>query len=137
MKLGRLSLPQRISAIAIAVVILGAFLPWFSILGVSVIGIEGDGLITLALALAGAVILVLTTGVVGRERRPGRASQIALLVLAILVAFVGFYDTNGAAAMGLYLTLFAGIAWVVGAVWQLNLGGRGRYSRAFGPPGQD
>jgi hypothetical protein len=26
---------------------------------------------------------------------------------------------NGAAAIGLYLTLLAGIAWVVGASWQL------------------
>jgi hypothetical protein len=37
--------------------------------------------------------------------------------LAVLI------DMNGAAAIGLYLTLFAGIAWLVGAIWQLSTGG--------------
>ena len=121
MKLGRLTVPQRISGVAILVVALGAFLPWASIFGISKIGIEGDGVITLVLSVAGAVILAATTGVVGSERPSGRKSSIALLVLATLVALVGLVDMNGVAAIGLYLTLFGGIAWVVGAVWQLAL----------------
>ena len=44
-----------------------------------------------------------------------------MLVLAVLTALIGLLDMNGAAAIGLYLTLFAGIAWVVGAAWQLSL----------------
>ena len=102
-------------------VALAAFLPWVSILGISVNGIEGDGAITLVLAVVGAVVLALTTGLIGSPRTPGRRSNLTLLVLAILVALIGVLDMNGAAAIGLYLTLFGGIAWVVGAIWQLGL----------------
>ena len=118
------------------VVALAAFLPWVSIFGVSAIGIEGDGVLTLVLALAGTVILALTTGLVGSPRTPGRASQIALLVLAILAALIALLDMNGAAAMGLYLTLLGGIAWVVGAGWQLNLTKQAQTSAADGPQNQ-
>lgn len=137
MKLERLTTPQRISGVAILVVALAAFLPWVSLFGISVSGIEGDGVITLVLALAGAVVLALTTGVVGGSRTPGRASQIILLVLAVLVALVGLFDMNGAAAVGLYLTLFGGIAWVVGAIWQLTLKKQAATTPADGPPNQD
>lgn len=119
MNLGRLGVPHRISAIAILVVIVGAFLPWASAFGVSVLGVEGDGLITLTAAIAAAVILAFTTGVLGGTRSPGRASQIALLVLAVIVTIVGIVDMTGFAAVGIYLTLFGGIAWTVGAVWEL------------------
>ena len=111
----RLTVPQRVSGVAILVVALAAFLPWVSIFGISANGIEGDGVLTLVLALAGAAILARTTGLVGSPRAPGRASQIALLVLAILAALVALLDMNGAAAIGLGQTLLGGIAWVAGA----------------------
>ncbi|TWG93065.1 hypothetical protein L615_006600000240 [Nocardioides sp. J9] len=119
MNLGRLTVPQRISAVAMLVVALAAFLPWVSLFGISAIGLEGDGVITLVLALAGLFTLALTSGLVGPARRPGRAANIALLVMAGVTALIGLVDMNGAAAIGLYLTLFAGIAWTVGAIWQL------------------
>lgn len=122
MNFSRLSTPQRISAVSILVVALAAFLPWVSIFGIGVSGIQGDGVITLVLAIAGGVVLVLTTGVLGEPKVAGKKSQIALLVLAVLVALVGLLDMNGAAAIGLYLTLFGGVAWVVGAAWQLSAG---------------
>ena len=121
MNLERLSTPQRISAVAILVVFVAAFLPWVSIMGFGALGIEGDGVITLVMAGAGAGILAATTGLFGEPRTPGKASQIVLLVLAVLVALIGLLDMNGAAAIGLYLTLLAGVAWVVGAAWQLSL----------------
>jgi hypothetical protein len=136
MNFGRVTVPQRVSGVAILVVVLGAFLPWVSIFGISKIGIEGDGVITLVLAVAGAVILAMTTGLVGSARTPGRTSQIALLVLAVLVALIGLLDMNGAAAIGLYLTLFGGIAWVVGAVWQLSLTKKADTSTAESPQSQ-
>lgn len=120
MNFSRLSTPQRISAVSILVVALAAFLPWVSIFGMGVSGIEGDGVITLVLAIAGGVVLALTTGVIGEQKVAGKKSQISLLVLAALVALIGLMDMNGAAAIGLYLTLFGGVAWVVGAVWQLS-----------------
>jgi len=133
MNFGRLSLPQRISLAAMLVVVLAAFLPWVSIFGLSKRGIEGDGVLTLLLALAGVVVLVLTTGLVGSPRTPGRAPQIVLLVLAAVVALVAVLDMNGAAASGLYLTLLGGIAWVVGAVWQLSLTKQADPAPADGP----
>ena len=41
--------------------------------------------------------------------------------MSVLVALIGLMDMNGAAAIGLYLTLFGGVAWVVGAAWQLGI----------------
>ena len=132
----RLTMPQRVSGVAILVVALSAFLPWVSIFGISKLGIEGDGVITLVLAAAGAAVLALTTGLIGAPRTPGRKSQIALLVLALLAALTGLLDMNGAAAIGLYLTLFGGIAWVVGAVWQLNVSKKPLTPAVEGPPDQ-
>jgi hypothetical protein len=120
--------PQRVSGVAVLVVILAAFLPWVSILGISKVGVEGDGVLTLVLAAIGAVVLATTTGLIGSAKTPGRVSQIVLLVLAVLVALVGLLDMNGVAAIGLYLTLFGGIGWVVGAVWQLSLAKQARES---------
>lgn len=120
MNFPRLTTPQRISAIALLVLIIAAFLPWVSLFGLSKLGIEGDGVITLVLAIAGAITLALTSGLIGKERVPGKGSQIALLVLAVLTTLVPLLDMNGIAAIGLYLSLFAGIAWIVGAAWQLG-----------------
>lgn len=121
MNIGRLTTPQRISAVAILVTAIAAFLPWVSLLGFGKLGIEGDGVMTLIFAITGAVILSVTTGLTGKPRDPGKASQISMLVLAVLTALIGLVDMNGAAAIGLYLTLLAGVAWVVGAAWQLSL----------------
>jgi hypothetical protein len=121
MNFARLALPQRVSAISMAVVAVAAFLPWVSIFGISKIGVQGDGVITLVLAIVGMITLVMTTGVVGdRGGAPRRRSQVFLLVLAIITAILALADMNGAAAIGLYLTMFGGIAWVVGAVWELT-----------------
>ena len=121
MNVSHLTTPQRVSAISILVVAIAAFLPWVSILGISAVGVEGDGFMTLGLAAAGGIVLALTTGIFTTPGRPGKKSQVTLLVLAVLVALIGLLDMNGAAAIGLYLTLFGGIAWVVGAAWQLNV----------------
>ena len=122
MDLTRFTVPQRLSAGAALITVMAAFLPWVSILGVSAIGIEGDGVITLILALAGATILVLTAGVFSAEAKaPGKAVNITLIVLAALVTLIALVDMNGAAAVGLYLTLFAGMAWLAGAIWHMAI----------------
>ncbi|GAA2143683.1 hypothetical protein GCM10009844_16350 [Nocardioides koreensis] len=121
MDLTRLTTPQRISFGAMIVVAVAAFLPWVSLLGISARGTDGDGVITLVLSLVGIVVLVLSSRVLSPEKTPGKASQITLTVLAAIVALIGLADMNGAAAIGLYLTLFAGMAWLVGAIWQLSV----------------
>ena len=121
MNFSRLSTPQRISATSILVVALAAFLPWVSIFGIGVSGIEGDGVITLVIAVTGGIMLAVTTGLIGKPKVAGKKSQISLLVMSVLVALIGLMDMNGAAAIGLYLTLFGGVAWVVGAAWQLGI----------------
>lgn len=117
MKLSRLSVPQRVSAVAMLVVIIAAFLPWGSPSGTPMVGVDGGGAMTLVLAAVGVAILALTTGVVGRPKRPGLGSHIALAALAGIAALMGLIAMHSAAAIGLYLTLAGGIAWVVGAVW--------------------
>lgn len=117
----RLSTPQRVSGVAMAVVAVAAFLPWVSLFGISKIGISGDGSVTLVLAIVGAAVLAFSAGVVGGNRSPGKGSQITLLILATVVAIIALADMNGVAAIGLYLTLLGGIAWVVGAVWELSV----------------
>lgn len=121
MNFSRLSLQQRISAISIVVVAVSAFLPWVSIFGVSVLGVEGDGALTLVLAIAGGVVLALSTGLFGEPKTPTAKSQIALVALAAVVTLIGLIDMNRAAAIGLYFTLFGGIAWLVGSGWELYL----------------
>jgi hypothetical protein len=120
MDLTRFSTPQRVSGIAIIVVALAAFLPWVSVFGFSVSGIRGDGVITLILAVLGATSLATRTGLLDQVKIPEKVGLIASLVFAALVALIGLLDMNGAAAIGLYLTLFGGIAWVVGAALELK-----------------
>lgn len=120
MDLSRFSTPQRVSGIAIVVVAIAAFQPWVSILGFSVSGIRGDGMITLILAIVGAASLATRTGLLGEVRVAEKAGLVVSLVLAGLVTLIGLIDMNGAAAIGLYLTLFGGIAWVVGAALELK-----------------
>jgi hypothetical protein len=121
MNVSRLTTPQKISAVAMLAIVVGAFLPWASVLGMSVSGIKGDGVITLILALAGLVLLALTSALLRPERTQNKVAAIAGLGLAILVTLIGLNDTTNFAAIGIYLTLFGGIAWLVGSGWQLAL----------------
>ena len=98
------------------VVAVSAFLPWVSIFGISVSGIRGDGVITLMCAVVGLAVLGLRATNVGR--RISRKLVLAFSgIVAFITALVGLVDMNGAAAIGLYLTMFAGIAWVAAVIW--------------------
>ena len=122
MNISRLTVPERLSLGAMAVVVIAAFLPWASVLGISARGTDGDGVITLIVALVGIVVLAATSGLFRPEKTSGKVSQIALIVLGAIVALIGIADMNGVSAIGLYLTLFAGIAWVIGSVWTMTSG---------------
>lgn len=124
MDLTRLNMAQRISGVAILVVAVAAFLPWVSLFGISKLGIEGDGVLTLLAAALGGLLLARSSGLLRTKKPKRKGSEIAQVVLAGLTALIGLIDMNGAAALGLYLTLFAGVAWVVGASWQLSISKR-------------
>lgn len=130
MNLNRLTVPERVSIGSMAVVVIAAFLPWVSLFGISARGTDGDGVITLILALVGIGVLAVTSRVFRPEKVAGKPSQITLIVLAALVALVGIFDMNGAAAIGLYLTLFAGLGWLVGAIWQMTTASRPTTAKA-------
>jgi hypothetical protein len=90
------------------VVAVAAFLPWASVFAFSKSGIEGDGIVTLACAAVGLILIW-----------RGRLGWIGQLVLAVIVVLIGLYDLNelgNLAAIGLYLTFLAGLAWVIGAL---------------------
>lgn len=115
MELDRLTKPQRVAAACMVVVAVAAFLPWVSIFGIGVLGIEGDGQVTLVCAIIGLIVLAL------RTRRSDGEQPVALRVVAyvaaVIAVFIGLADMNGAAAIGLYLTLFGALGWLASLVW--------------------
>jgi hypothetical protein len=101
------------------VVAIAAFLPWVSIFGISVTGIEGDGQITFVCAVAGlAAYLFLARN----QTIPRRRALLAIWAIGSgLTVLVGFYDMNGAAAIGLYLTAAGGVGWAAATVMEYRV----------------
>ena len=114
MRIDRLTKPQRVAAASMLVVALAAFLPWVSLFGIGIRGIEGDGQITLVCAIMGLVLLAVATR---SEGTPPIVLRVLAYATAVVVALIGITDMNGAAAIGLYLTLFGGIGWLGALVW--------------------
>jgi hypothetical protein len=106
--------PDKLALGCMIVTAVAAFLPWASLFGISVSGVGGgDGFITLICAAIGASLLVLRKG-------PRWVTRFGPFVLAAIVVLIGLADMTSIAAIGLYLTLFAGIGWVVALVWGLR-----------------
>src|SRR5690625_3801376 len=121
MKINALTLQQKIAAGAMAVVFIAAFLPWVTVYKVAgAIGVEGDGVITLILALLGLAALVLGTEVFMAPKIPAKVTSIILIVLGALVSLTGIVDMNRYAAIGLYLTLLGCLAWLGSRIWELT-----------------
>lgn len=126
------SVAQRVYALpsaGAALVAIGAFGPWATILGFSKAGTDGDGVITLVLALAAAAL-------VGLAIRRGRApSRVGVGVCAVLITAIAVMDVadvqdtdvgsflggsiDVSVGWGLWLTLCGGIALLVAAVLQV------------------
>lgn len=117
-----------------AAVAVGALLPWATVnaglVSVSKAGTDGDGVITLLLALVvgGLVLAKWKAGL-------SRAGVIASLVLGAIVLAIATYDAIDVAStveesellevrasvgIGLWLTLLGGIAMIAGAIWELR-----------------
>lgn len=122
MNLSVLNTQQRISAVAILVVFVSAFLPWASVWNHNILGVQGDGIITLILAVIGAGVFLLGNDFLFPAMMPRKIADITLVVLAGLTALLALISTvniGSFASIGVYFTLFAAIAWTVGAVWHL------------------
>lgn len=93
---------QKIALTGVVLTIIGAFLPWASVFGQRVHGIDGDGSLTFIAALIAGGIVAL---------RPWtRFVRNASIVLGAVIAFIALYDMTGVAASGIYLTLLGGLA---------------------------
>ena len=109
--------PQRMAAVSIIVIVVGAFLPWASFLGFNVSGISGDGRLTLAMALIGAALFAFGTRLMGLPKVPRRGYLIPSVICAVIVALVALADLSNISAIGIYLTLLAGLTWIAAVVW--------------------
>lgn len=120
--------PAGIAGIGALLVAIGAVLPWGDAGFVAVRGIEGDGMITLAVAALGLVALL---SVLKRARV---GIYVLEILLALVAAAVGFYDLfnmpAGLVGNGLYLTAIAGVIWLIGALAGVYLAARGRRAAA-------
>ena len=97
-----LGFQQKIALTGAALTIIGAFLPWATVLGQRIHGIDGDGSLTLIVGfIAGGIVAL----------RPWeRRVRIASVALGSIIAFIALYDMTGVAGSGIYLTLIGGLA---------------------------
>jgi hypothetical protein len=92
-------------ACAATLVAVAAFLPWISILGSTRSGLDGDGSVTLVLALFGLVLVW--------RRWLGDVVQIVLATATCAIAVYDLNDAGSFAASGLYLTFAGSAAWAL------------------------
>ncbi len=103
---------RTVALVSASLVVLGAFLPWASIFGASILGIEGDGAITVSLAVVAGLATIFVRS---HPRVVGWTNSTA----GALVAFIAIIDWTSFAAGGLILTLLAGLSLSGAGVIQL------------------
>jgi 4-amino-4-deoxy-L-arabinose transferase-like glycosyltransferase len=111
--------PPVLELVALGLLVIGAFGPWASLFGISKSGIDGDGVITLALAAIVGVILIL-------NRVRGSKVPLAVLfvagALALAIAIIDILDIRDKdvdVGWGLWLTLLGSIVLLAAAVRRL------------------
>ena len=120
LRLDYLTRPQLLAAASAAAVGISAFLPWFSAFGLGVSGIRGEGRLTLLCAIAGLAVMAFSTDVLGHRRLTRQAYLAGSAPAAGLVVLTALGDMGHYAGLGLYLTLIAGVTWVVALIWDVN-----------------
>ncbi len=118
-----LTVARKTAFVSALAIVVGVFLPWVSVLGISVSGIStGDGKLVLIVAAVALVFLAVDAGLVSWFEVSHRLVSIVSLVAAALCLLVAIADLNDFAAIGLYVTLIASITWVAAAVHSLRTG---------------
>lgn len=113
---------RKAALVAAAACVVSVFLPWVSVLGISISGFSTDDG-KLVLFVAGAALLVLANhaGVLGLFRVGTRVADVVSLVAAAVCLLVAIADMNDFAAIGLYGLLVASIVWVLAAIASFRL----------------
>lgn len=123
-RLASLSTTQLLNASMVlsALVVIGSLGPWASVLGLSVSGIDGDGVLTLGLGIIAAAGTLVVRSDPQRPRFQAHRIAVAASTLALLIAAYDTIDvstTSGElagetirayAGWGLWLTLLAALA---------------------------
>jgi hypothetical protein len=115
-----LSGPRKTAIMAAAAVVVAVFLPWVSVFGLSVSGIStGDGKIVLVVAAVALVLLAAASRLVMWFEVSRKLADILSLIAGAICLLVAVADMNDFAAIGLYVTLIASLAWTVSAAMTL------------------
>ena len=101
--LSRLRTDQKIALAGAVVAAVGSFLPWATFLGTSIGGLQGDGVITLLLAIVAAGITTIEPDAVEKW------NSAIVGGCGVLIVLVGLVSLTGAAAIGLFLTIIGGL----------------------------
>lgn len=110
---GGAAFEKKAVLVAALAVIVGAFLPWARFMGMTLLGIDGDGILTLILGL-----LIFPAAYL----RWGKRTALAAIVVGVLIALIALFSLTGITAMGVYVTLLGGLVLVgsgVQAYWKL------------------
>ena len=99
---------QLLASCGVVLAGIGSLLPWFSVDGGVVLGIESVGVITLPIAVLVVTVLAFY----------GFSRNIGLLCAAggLLVASLSFFTMTGSSLFGTYATFLGGIAMVFGGL---------------------
>jgi hypothetical protein len=125
---------RQIAFVGAAISAAAAFLPWATaetaMRSQEVTGIDGDGVVTLGLAVVAVLVLL-----VGLRKPWSVPSRVAVCILGVLIALVGLYYISGPGAIstidtprgvevsvdvGLYLTALGGAALALGPLYPLR-----------------
>lgn len=98
-------LEKKMAYGGVAVASIGSFLPWASVFGTTLLGIDGDGIITLILS----IILAVGIYAIGWERR----TILGTIAVGALVTLIPLISLSGISSFGVYVTLIGGVAMVV------------------------
>jgi hypothetical protein len=85
-----------------AISVVGAFLPWATLLGASVSGIDSDGSITLVLGIV--------AGVLAYARPWDRKNSLGTAAIGVVTLFVALANMTNIAGSGIYVTMVGGVA---------------------------
>jgi hypothetical protein len=122
MRLSELPGWKKATGILIVIVFISSFLPWVSVFGISVSGISADGKITMIFSLIAAGVLASSLGLTGSAQASETVTKVVCGLCGLVAFLVGLADMNRFAAIGLWLTMLAGLAWIAVAVLSFKPG---------------